>query len=207
MSLNYITDILYSLAPYTHYVSFFLLLLAGFNLPISEDIVIIVSASVAATIVPENGPLIFGGCVLGAYLSDITAYSIGKIAGRKILHLNFIKRLIPEERVNRMENYYEMYGGKTLFFGRFIPFGVRNVLFISAGISKFNFVKFLIIDFSALCITSAILFSLGYTFGENYTAVLSYINKYKIIILIITVILIVSLYIYKRMSVKEALKN
>ena len=50
--MDYITNILLNAAPYVHFISFGLLLLAGFNLPISEDLVFIVSASIAATMVP-----------------------------------------------------------------------------------------------------------------------------------------------------------
>jgi len=76
--LSDIPDYLISMAPYLHYVSFALLILAGFNLPISEDVVMIVSGSIAATVVPENTFIILVGCFLGAYISDIFAYCMGR---------------------------------------------------------------------------------------------------------------------------------
>ena len=68
--MDYITEILLSSVSYVHFISFGLLILAAFNIPISEDIVFIVSASIAASKVPENIYLIFMGCYLGAYISD-----------------------------------------------------------------------------------------------------------------------------------------
>ena len=45
---------------------------------------------------------------------------------------------------------------------------MRNALFLSAGISKMNFVKFAVVDLLACTTTSVILFSLGRLFAENY---------------------------------------
>ena len=180
--MEFIADILFKMAPDVHIIAFGLLLLAGFNLPVSEDIVFIVSASIAATIIPQNKYLIFFGCFAGAYFSDIISYSIGKYAGRRILQINFFKRMVPDEKIKKTENYFIKYGGKTLFFGRFIPFGVRNVLFITSGIVGMRFIKFLIVDIMALCITSTILFTLGYSFGKNYKQLIPYLDKYKFII-------------------------
>ena len=43
----------------------------------------------------------------------------------------------------QIENYYTKYGVVTLLIGRFIPFGVRNCLFVTAGIGKMRFWKFI----------------------------------------------------------------
>ncbi len=198
--MDYISEILFQMAPNVHFISFGLLLLAGFNLPISEDIVFIISASIAATIVPENRYMIFAGCFAGAYISDIIAHLLGRFAGRRILKMEFFKDRIPEEKINRIELYFKKYGGKTLFFGRFVPFGVRNMLFITAGIVKMDILKFLTVDLMALSVTSVILFSLGYSFGKNYRQIMPYVEKYKLVIFIIFILLIVFLYLRKRFN-------
>ena len=59
-----------------------------------------------------------------------------------------------------------------------------------------RFYRFLIIDFLALILTSTILFSLGYFFGENYRIIEPYLDRYKYVvftIFIIAVILVISL--------------
>lgn len=178
-----IADILHRFAPYLPFISFFLLVLAGFNMPVSEDLVFIVSASIAATVVPESRVPIFLGCLLGAYAGDIIAYSLGRFAGRKILSLPFFSKRIPAARIERMEGYITRYGSLTIFAGRFIPFGVRNMVFLSAGIGGMSYPRFLLSDFPALCLTSAILFSLGYALGEKYRAIFPYLDRYKIVIL------------------------
>jgi membrane protein DedA with SNARE-associated domain len=91
--MELISGILYNAAPYVHFISCGLLLLAGLNIPISEDVVFIVSSSIAATIVPQNTAAIFLGCFTGAYVSDIMAYGIGRYAGGRILQSKRLFRL------------------------------------------------------------------------------------------------------------------
>ena len=182
------TELLFNAAHYVHFISFGLLFLAGFNLPVSEDIVYIVSASIAATIVPENTHKIFAGCFAGAYISDVMAYFIGRFVIGDILlkhpslsKLAIIKHGFSEERVLRLKNYFDKYGLKTLFFGRFVP--MRNILFMTCGFTKMRLRNFLIVDICALTFTSIILFSIGYSLGENYDIIFPYIKRYNAVAL------------------------
>lgn len=197
---------LYDLAPYIHYISFTLLVLAGLNLPVSEDLVFIVSASIAATIVPENTLIILIACFSGAFISDIMAYLIGRYGASKLIKTKFFKRLIPRDKINTIGAFFKKYGFKTLFFGRFIPFGVRNAIFMTAGLVGVDMVHFSLIDLTALIITSSILFTLGYIFGENYAVILDYVGHFKIIIAILIVIFVITqiiLYYIKKKNEKN----
>ena len=193
-SFSNIPQFLIHYAQYTHFIAFALLILAGFNLPISEDIVYVVSASIAATIYPENTFKIFAGCFLGAYLSDLWCFFVGKYLITWILRHKRLSKHISMKKIAMLEKYFQRYGKKTLFFGRFIPFGLRNQIFITCGVLKMRTPHFIVIDFVALCFTSAILFSLGYYFGNNYTVVLNFIHKYSII-LFFAVVLIIFLFV------------
>jgi len=203
-----VKEILLGMSPYVQFISFGLLMLSGLNFPISEDIVFIISASIAATIEPQNTLLIFAGCFLGAYLSDIVAYCIGRFGIKKLLHSRIMIRLklidpqYVESRMKILGGYFEAYGGKTLFFGRFIPLGFRNILFMTCGFIKMNPVKFMIIDLCAVTSTSLILFTLGYTFGNNYETIVSYLNRYKII-LVAVIIAIIIIFIVRQKRHKQ----
>jgi len=205
-----IKDVILGLAPYTHYISFGLIMLAGLNIPISEDIVFIISASIAATMLPQNAPYIFAGCFLGAYLSDIVAYAIGRYGINKII---FSKIMIRSKIVNRekvegkietIRGYFTRYGGKTLFFARFVPFGVRNITFMTCGLIKMKLAKFMLIDLCAATCTSIILFSLGYSFGNNYEMIFPYLRRYKFIIFGIFIAVIVLLVLRNKLAKRAA---
>lgn len=203
--MNNIIIYLQDMANYVHFISFGLLVLAAI-LPISEDIVIIISASIAATIVPENTIYIFIGCFLGAYSSDIIAYFIGKYAGNKLLNTKIFKKIVSEQKILLLKVYFNRYGGKTLFFGRFIPFGFRNAIFMTSGLVHLKLSKFLIIDILSLSITSIILFYLGYIFGQKYDIILNYVKQYKTILFVVLIILLVY-HLIRRHKAKLRVKN
>ena len=146
-----------------------LLLFAGFNIPVSEDAMLIISGSLAAAF-PEHRMKLFIGVHLGCYLSDIICYWFGRLLGPKALQWKWMQKMVPAERVATIERYYQRYGIITFIFGRFIPFGVRNALFMTAGLGKMNFVKFAVTDWIACIISNTTLFSLTFYLGEELIA-------------------------------------
>ncbi len=211
--MDILVSILQSAAPQAHFIAFGLLLLAGINIPVSEDIVFIISASLAATVVPENMYKLFAGCFAGAYLSDIIAYSIGRFAGTRILQssrlykIKFFNKNFSRAKMIKIETYFSNYGAKTLFFGRFIPFGVRNMLFMTSGLIKMPLKKFLLVDFLALVFTSIILFKLGLIFGENYKNLFSILQQYKIIIFSVFIAIVLLLFVKHKLKQSNKYTN
>ncbi len=183
-------------AAHAHFLIFGSLMLAGFNVPISEDLLIIIGGLLAATVVPENTYLIFTFIFLGCYLSDWVSYWIGRKFGRKLLHLRWFARSIPEKRIIQTEKFYEKYGFFTLLFGRFIPFGVRNCLFITAGIGKMPFGKFLLSDGIACAVSNTILFWTTFFLGKNYHSLLVHIRRANIIIFSLFIVTIIGIIWY-----------
>ena len=120
-------------AVHSHYLIFIALMAAGLNIPLSEDLLIITGGVLASTIVPENTQILFICIFLGSYLSDWEAYWIGRILGPNLWKYRWFRSMVSRERMDKVHNFYEKYGFFTLLVGRFIPFGVRNCLFISAG--------------------------------------------------------------------------
>lgn len=182
-------------AQYAHWFVFGLLMLAGLNFPISEDLLIIISGVLASTCVPENTWKLFLGIFLGAYLSDWVVYWIARLWGAQLWRMRWFARLFHSQRIKQIERYYEKYGVLTLLFGRFIPFGVRNCLFATAGIGKMRFWKFLLSDGIACLTSNAFLFSLAYFCGKNCVCLVKYLNV--VIFSLFLVALIVFIW-YKR---------
>ena len=196
--MELLSELLYEWAHYVHFISFGLLILAGFNMPISEDLIMIISGSIAATIVPENTIYIFIGCFIGAYFSDIIAYSFGRALGPQLFKIKILRRLFSKEKEKKIETYFDKYHAKALFFGRFIPFGIRNVLFFTAGYVKINWMKFLLIDLLSLAISSSIQFYAGYSLRKNFRTIGPYLSKYKYIIFAVFILIILFIYLEKK---------
>src|SRR5262249_36255657 len=70
----------------------------------------------------------------------------------------------------------------TLIVGRFIPFGVRNCIFMSSGMSKMHFGKFALMDALACTIWSGTLFYLFLTLGQNYTTLCHHLKKFNLLL-------------------------
>jgi membrane-associated protein len=153
---------------------FFLLLLTGFSLPISEDVMVIVSGVLAGSVLPEKKEALFLAAFFGAYFSDWIAYWIGRMVGNRISKKLWLAKTFSEERMRVIEAFFVRYGFLTLFVGRFIPFGVRNSIFMAAGAGKMHFGRFILSDGVSCFLFSLIVFSLAVQCGENYDSVCSF---------------------------------
>lgn len=172
-------------AQYAHWVIFGLFMLAGLNFPISEDLLIIISGVLAATLVPENTWKLFTAVFLGAYLSDWVVYWIGRLLGS---NLEKVRWFAAPEKIDKIKAYYKKYGIMTLLVGRFIPFGVRNCLFLTAGLGRMPFVKFMICDGIACILSNTFLFVLSFYCGKSCSSWVKLINVGIFSLFIIAVI-------------------
>lgn len=189
---------LFEHAHHAHWIVFGALMLAGLNIPISEDLMIILSAVLAATVVPENTGILFLFVFLGCYLSDLVCYWIGRKLGPKLWQIKWFAKTVDRKRLDSIHSYYVKYGFWTLLIGRFIPFGVRNCLFLSAGMGKMPFGSFALSDGIACIISNTVLFYLAYCAGKNYEALLEFIKTFNIFLFIFFLVLVIGVIWYKR---------
>lgn len=185
-------------AVYAHWVIFGLFMLAGFNLPISEDILIILSGVLASTVIPENGWKLFTAVFLGAYLSDFIPYYLGYRFGGNLWKIPWFSRMIKPHRLDQIKHYYDKYGVLTLIFGRFIPFGVRNCLFLTAGIGKMKVLKFALSDGIACLLSNSLLFAITYSFGKNHKVLIEGMKWMNIALFSAFIIALITAFWYKR---------
>lgn len=180
-----------ALAPW---LIFFLLCLAGLNIPISEDAMLFISG-VLASQYPEHMIPLFLSVFLGAYASDIIAYWLGRLLGNNIFYIPVISRFVNQEKIEKVKLFYIRYGIVTLVVGRFIPFGVRNALFMTAGIAKMNHSVFLVVDFLTCLLSTSIYFTLYYRYGEDVIALTS---RFGVFAFAIVLLILTSYFIYRR---------
>ncbi|MGI4993680.1 DedA family protein [Halobacteriovorax sp. GFR7] len=180
--MEFIDQIMLYINTHVHmapFIIFGLLLLAGFNIPISEDLMLFTSAILAAKNPDYLYPLFFG-VFLGAYLSDLICYGfIGRYLGPKIFKINFFASMVTQERLDMVNAFFKKYGVFTLIFGRFVPFGFRNALFLSAGLGRMNAWKFALSDLLAATVSCVVYFTVYYKFGET---AIEYIKKSNYVI-------------------------
>lgn len=196
--MEHILQFLFSHDSIAHFVIFGLFMLAGINIPISEDLLIIISAVIAAAGDPENVWKLYLAVFLGAYISDWIPYWLGRKFGRNLWNVKLFSKWVKKERLDEVEKYYAKYGILTLIIGRFIPFGVRNCLFAAAGIGRMRFWKFLFADGIACFISNTTLFTIAYFFGKNYTLLTERLKLINIVIFLAFALALIIFVCYKK---------
>jgi membrane-associated protein len=184
-------------AHHAHWYIFIAIILAGFNLPFSADILILLSAILAATIVPEHAWLLFFSILIGCYLSAMCAYWLGRLLGSTLCKKTFFAKLFHAQRLAKIKTFYEKYGLWTLVIGRFIPFGVRNCIFMSSGMSKLHFGKFILMDAIACSLWCSSIFYLFFTLGQNYEVIWHYLKTFNLLIFVAFSVTVISFIWYK----------
>lgn len=184
-----------ALAPW---IIFGLLLLAGLNIPISEDLMNFTTGFLASQN-PDYLYQLYFALVMGAYWSDVIAYSLGRFVGPSLFRIKWFSKMVTPDRLDQINHFFNRYGMITLILGRFVP-GIRNPLFMSCGLSRMNMPKFMIADFIAALLSVSCYFYLYYTFGE---AIKESVQRANIAILIVAAVVVTILFVRKKVKDKR----
>jgi membrane-associated protein len=172
-----------------HWIFFLLLMLAGLNFPISEDIILLTGGALASTCLPDGFLHLFAWIYAGCWLSAWEAYWLGRRFGPQLYVSPRFQKIISPARINKLHAYYEKFGVFTFIVGRFIPGGVRNALFMSSGLGKMPFWKFILRDGFACLISASTIFYIGFRVGENYQVITHYFETYNHLVIAAIIIL------------------
>ena len=112
---------------------------------------------------------------------------------------------IKEEDIEKADKWFDNKGNKSVFFCRFVPI-VRSLISIPAGMSEMPMGKFIIYTICGSMIWNTVLICLGYRLGSNWEYVLTILDKYQMLVIVILVIIfgyvIIKFYRKKRKSKK-----
>ena len=109
-------------------------------------------------------PMILLGAV-GATIGTSVIYLIALKLGRVVLirYLRYVR--VSENKLERVENWFEKYGDKAVFLGRMVPV-MREMISVPAGLLKMRIPKFVTYTFAGSCVWSTGTILSGYYFGE-----------------------------------------
>lgn len=165
-------DIFY-LMSYLEHISYFWMLiafmLAGYIIPLPEEIVLIIAGYLAAVGYTNLYTTIFVA-IAGLFIGDCIIYKLSKHGSKIILK---IKEKLLQEKVDKFSKLLEEHEGKTIFITRFI-IGLRIMGPILAGSHKTNFAKFIFFNILAILIYAPLLVLLGYHFHNQ---ILIFVSK------------------------------
>ncbi|MDQ0150164.1 DedA family protein [Eubacterium multiforme] len=149
------------------YVILFLIILLETGLVVTPflpgDSIIFASATFAA-LGALNIFVVMIALTFAAIIGDTMNYNIGKYLGRRLLEKKD-SRFIKKEYIDKTNEYYDKYGGKTIVIARFVPI-VRTFAPFVAGIGSMKYKEF--ISYNALggTLWVFLISILGYFFGN-----------------------------------------
>jgi membrane protein DedA with SNARE-associated domain len=104
--------------------------------------------------------------VAGVLIGDVGMFALGHHYGEHMLRWRPIALLMPPRRYAKMQEKFERYGNRLMFFARFLP-GMRTAVYITAGATRrVTFMRFFLLDGLAALISVPFWVYLGY-FGAN----------------------------------------
>lgn len=187
------------LEKYSYFGVFFLILVENIFPPIPSEVILLLSGFMTSyTSLSMALMVIFA--TFGSVIGAIILYYIGNILNKerlkKIVRGKVGKILFLKEKdIDKADEWFDNKGNISVFFCRFVPI-VRSLISIPAGMSDMPKVKFLIYTFFGSLIWNSVLIFLGHTLSDNWEIVLSILDKYKIVAVIILGVLFIY-FVYK----------
>lgn len=144
----------------------FVLISTGFGLPTPEDIWLMLAGF--TTWLSSGGEFVWYYylpvlvlCSISNVIGDLVAWGMGYRWGLGVRdRFKFVKKMITDKRLARVQGWFDNYGLWAVFFGRLVA-GVRFVTFVMAGTMKIKWWKFALVDFCACMCSIPIWLTLG----------------------------------------------
>jgi membrane protein DedA with SNARE-associated domain len=148
---------------------------AGLGLPIPEEIPILAAGVLAAEGVVRWW-IALPVTLLGVIGGDTALYWIGRHWGEHILDWRIVRFVLTRDREERFKAAYHRHGVKIVFTARHIM-GVRAAAFLTAGIVRLPFGRFLAVDGGAALIAIPLSFGAAFLFTDQLERLVSDIHR------------------------------
>jgi membrane protein DedA with SNARE-associated domain len=162
-------------ANFTYVGIFSLLFVASLGVPIPEEVPI-VAAGVLSQQEVARWWIALPVCILGALCGDVILYWSGRHWGNRVLNWRVVRCVLNPEREARLAQAYRRHAGKTVFTARHVM-GLRAAAFLTAGIARVPFWRFLAADGTAAGLGIPISFGLAYWFADQVGQVLADMHR------------------------------
>jgi membrane protein DedA with SNARE-associated domain len=145
--------------------AFLWLAVGGLGAPLPEDAALLATGVLIhhGVVRPELAvPVMFFGAVGG----DSGLFFAARRLGPRAYDRKLFQRILPPGRRAKLEDLYERYGGRLVFFARHVM-GLRAATFAMAGIAQMKPSKFLFWDSLAACLSVPLMIGVGY-YGSQH---------------------------------------
>ena len=136
--------------------------------------------------------IIFGtiGALIGASFNYVMSMWLGRFVVYKFADSKVGKLfLLSSEKIQKAEAYFNEHGKTSTFVGRFIPV-IRHLISIPAGLSRMNYLNFILYTALGAGLWNCALALLGYFAGENRDLINKYSHEISYIFIGISIVLV-----------------
>jgi membrane protein DedA with SNARE-associated domain len=189
-----------------------ILLLCGLGLPMPEEVPLI-AITYLAYIEELNLPVAIISVIIGMVGGDAMLYAVGYRYGNRIFEIRPFKNLLTPKRMERANHYFQKWGSGVVFLARFMA-GVRGTVFLTAGILRMPFKRFLLMDGLAAAlavpINMWIVLKLFQWYGDDgVSETLQVLKKTgrSLLIVAVLVVALIALWAYIRQGRRPAAKS
>ena len=176
---------------FTYAGIFLVLFVAGLGAPIPEEAPIL-AAGILASQQVIRWWLALIVCFVGVLSGDIVLYWVGHHWGERIMDWRFTRFVLTPEREKTVVEAYHRHGVKIVFTARFVA-GFRAAAFLTAGIVRIPFWKFLLVDGIAALVGVPLGFGVAYLFTEELPAILAGVHRFEKILVLVGMTLLAAI--------------
>jgi membrane protein DedA with SNARE-associated domain len=169
-------ELVVSLIEQLGYVGLFLILfLAGLGVPIPEELPIVTGGVLSHQLVLRWW-ITLPVCFVGVLSGDIALYWIGHHWGERVLGWRPVRWVLSPAREEQLKAAYRNHGVKIVFTARHVM-GLRAAAFLTAGIARVPFWKFLAVDGVAAFVSVPFGFFLAFLFADQVEQVFADVHR------------------------------
>ena len=182
---------------YIYFWLFGFLLAGAVGAPIPEDLPLF-AAGIAIQLNKVDPIWALAVCYAGVVLGDLFIYAVGRTCGAHIFRLKIFSSSRSRAKIRKINTHMVRHSVIMIFVARHL-FYLRTLTFLTCGVVRMPFLRFLISDALAALVSVPLVIGLGFTASEHYQVVLDWINKGKQLSLLVGIlILLCALYFYRR---------
>ncbi len=160
---------------FTYLGIFAVLFLGGLGAPIPEELPILAAGALA-----HEGYMrwwvALPVCLAGVLSGDSVLYWVGYHWGERILEWSIVRRALTPTREHVLMDAYRRHAAKTIFTARHLM-GLRAAAFLTAGIARVPFWKFILVDAAAALLGVPTGFALAYFFTDQVHEILHDVRR------------------------------
>jgi membrane protein DedA with SNARE-associated domain len=101
---------------------------------------------------------------------------VGRQFGRRILEWPTARRMLTPEREARVMEAYHRHGLKFVIMARLVM-GLRAAAFLTAGLVRVPFLRFLLVDVAAVLLSVPLAFGVAYVVADSVAVALARVHE------------------------------